>query len=185
MDKKQYVELKHKVEQLNRETDDYLKEMKTILSKVKQNQKLNMVSYFTYSFNISYNQEQESFIIGTYHIHNLGNKLLTNPYICIKLSPDAPFRFYGKYINKKTNLSMQTPDAWERINEQTDKNEYWLRPIAKQTLEPNHVISFPNFQIKWLSTESYSGSIMGFTYCDEFKEGIPAVNQIYVNGIYK
>jgi hypothetical protein len=185
MYKNHYDDLKQKIEQLNNETSLYLNEMKDLVFKMKHKQKMNVVSYFTYSFNISYDNEQESLIIGTYHIHNLGNKLLTNPYICIKLSPDSPFRFYGKFLNKKTNLSMKTADAWERLNEQTSQDEYWLRPLGKQTLDPGQIITFPNFQIKWLPKESYSGSIMGFTYCNEFKEGIPAVNQIYVNGIYK
>jgi hypothetical protein len=185
MYKNNYDQLKQRVVQLNNETSFYLNEIKDRVSQMKQKQKMNMISYFTYSFRISYDKEQESLIIGTYHIHNIGNKLLTNPYICIKLSPDSPFTFSGKYVTKKTNLSMKTPGAWERINEQTDKDEYWLRPIGKQTLEPDQIISFPNFQIKWLPKESYSGSIMGFTYCDECKEGIPAVNQIYVNGTLK
>ncbi|MFC0561972.1 hypothetical protein [Halalkalibacter alkalisediminis] len=182
MNKNHYAELKQKITQLNNETTSYLSEIKDLVSNMKEKQKLNVISYFSYSFNISHDKDKESLIIGTYHIHNLGNKLLTNPYICIKLSPDSPFSFTGKYLNKKTNLTMKKPDAWERLNEQSDKQEFWLRPFKEQSVVPSQILSFPNFQVKWLPNESYSGSIMGFTYCDEFQEGIPAVNQIYVNG---
>jgi hypothetical protein len=181
MTRKNHLELKQKIIQINNETTSYLSEIKHLVSTIREKQKMNVISYFTYSLNISHSLEQESILIGTYHIHNLGNKLLSNPYICIKLSQDSPFSFSGKYLNKKTNLSM-TPDAWERLNDQTDKHEYWLKPINKKIIEPSEILSFPNFQVKWLPKEAYSGSIMGFIYCDEFKEGIPAINQIYVNG---
>ncbi|MFC0470030.1 hypothetical protein ACFFHM_05690 [Halalkalibacter kiskunsagensis] len=181
MTNKNVSELKQLILQLNNDTTSYLTEMKDLVSTIKQQQKLSIVSYFTYSFSISHQNDQDSLLIGTYHIQNLGNKLLSNPYICIKLSQDSPFTFSGKYVNKKSNLSI-TPDTWERLNEQTDKHEYWLKPISKKVIEPSEILSFPNFQVKWLPKESYAGSIFGFTYCDEFQEGIHAVNQIYVNG---
>lgn len=183
MKNKNHAELKEKITQLNNETNFYLSKIKEYVANIKQNQKMNVVSYFTFSFSISHDNEQDSLIIGTYHIHNLGNKLLTNPYICIILSPDSLFSFSGKYINKKNNVSMKAPGAWERLNEQTDKKEYWLRPLENQIIEPSQAIAFPNFQVKWLPKESYSGSIMGFTYSDELNEGIPAINQIYLNSI--
>lgn len=182
MDKNNRSEFRQKIRQLERETTAYLNEIKELISKDKQAQNMTVISYFTYSSSISHDSEKESLIIGTYHIHNLGNKPITNPYICIKLSPDSPFMFSGKYISKKTKIPLNAPDAWERMTEQTDKSEYWLRPIGIETIEPDQLLSFPNFQVKWLPKEPYSGSIRGFTYFDEQKEGISAINQINISG---
>lgn len=176
------VEFHEKIKQLEQETTSYLNEIRKLISEPQKSEDLKLISYFTYTTNISHEKEQDSLIIGTYHIFNIGTKTISNPYICLKLSPNSPFHFSGKYLNKKTNLSMKTTDAWERLNEQTVKDEYWLKPIGKETVDPSQIISFSNFQVKWLPKESYSGSIMGFTYCDEFKEGIPAINQINVSG---
>ncbi|MGM0876163.1 MAG: hypothetical protein ACQEWV_15680 [Bacillota bacterium] len=182
MVKNNMVKLQEKIKQLNQETTSYLTEIKKLIYLSTKNNDLMMLSYFTYTTNISHEQESESLIIGTYHIHNIGDKTITNPYICIKLSSNTPFHFFGKYVNKKTNLAMKTNDAWERLNEQTDKGEYWLKPIGIETIAPSQIISFSNFQVKWIPNGSYAGSIMGFTYCDEFKDGIPTINQINVSG---
>ncbi|MCV9885438.1 hypothetical protein [Metabacillus halosaccharovorans] len=182
MGKHNMVELQDKLKQLNKETTFYLNEIKKLISTSFNNNELKLISYFTYTMNISHEKESESLIIGTYHIQNIGDKTINSPYICLKLSPNSPFHFSGKYITKITNLAMKTNDAWERLNNQTDKEEFWLKPIGKKTIEPTQILSFSNFQAKWIPSESYIGSIMGFTYCDEFKEGIPAINQINVSG---
>ena len=49
-------------------------------------------------------------------------------------------------------------------------------------LNPSETLTFSNFQMKWLPESSYAGSIMGFTYGDEAKDGISSFNQINVNG---
>ncbi|MCM3654506.1 hypothetical protein [Metabacillus litoralis] len=182
MEKNNMLELHEKLKQLNQETTSYLSEIKKLISTSRKNNELKLMSYFTYTTNISHEKESESLIIGTYHIHNIGHKSITKPYICLKFSPKSPFHFSGKYVNEKTNPAMKTNDAWERLNEQTDNKEYWLKPIGKETIEPTQILSFSNFQAKWSPNGSYTGSIMGFTYCDEFKDGIPSINQINVSG---
>ena len=77
---------------------------------------------------------------------------------------------------------MKSGGGWERINDKTNKEEYWLRPLTKSTIEPNETLSFSNFQIKWSPTESYAGSIMAFTYSDQLKDGVAVINPINLNG---
>jgi hypothetical protein len=182
MEKNSLVEFQGKIRQFEQETTSYLREIKEIISKKSKNHDVKLMSYFTYTINISHEKESESIIIGTYHIHNIGDKTINNPYICLKLSSNAPFLFFGKYVPKKTKLAIKTMDAWERLNEQTNKEEYWLKPIGTEVIAPNQILSFSNFQAKWIPNGSYSGNIMGFTYCDEFKEGIPVINQINISG---
>ena len=61
---------------------------------------VNIISYFTSSFNISYNPDEESLCLGSYHIRNIGNQPITNPYLCIKLPEDSPFSSQeGMFMN--------------------------------------------------------------------------------------
>ncbi|GEL78476.1 hypothetical protein TMU01_27110 [Tenuibacillus multivorans] len=68
------------------------------------------------------------------------------------------------------------------MNDREDKEEYWLRPLDREIIEPNEMITFPNFQIKWSPDKSYSGSVMGFTYSDQFQDGMASLNQINLSG---
>ena len=182
MERNNMVKFQEKIKQLNKETTSYLNEIKKLISSSFQSNELKILSYFTYTTNISHEKESESLIIGTYHIHNIGNIPINKPYICLKLSQNSPFHFSGKYINKNTTLAMQTNDVWERFNDHTNKEEYWLKPIGKESISPAQIISFSNFQAKWIPSEPYTGSIMGFTYCDEFNDGILSINQINLSG---
>ncbi|WP_087972260.1 hypothetical protein [Oceanobacillus rekensis] len=175
-------EIRGKIAKWQEMNTSYLKEIKTLVSETKAAKDFQVISYFTYSFNISHEQGQENFILGTYHIKNLGGSPLSNPYICIKLSEDSPFDFSGKYLNKDSKQKMRLPNVWERINDSQDKQEFWLRQDKINKLEPNETLTFSNFQVKWIPESSYTGSIMGFTYGDEIKEGISSLNQINVGG---
>ncbi len=175
-------EFNMKLEVLRQQTTAYLRDIKKVVNERNTSDKLMAIGYFTYSLDISHDPEQESLCLGSYHLHNIGTRSMTNPYICIKLPTDSPFSFSGKYVYSHFKQSLKTVDSWERINEKEDQEEYWLKPFGKTSLEPQESISFSNFQIKWSPTKSYAGSIMGFTYCDEIAEGMAVLNPINLNG---
>lgn len=175
-------ELKNKVAAWHDMNTSYLKQIQSLVTNIEGAKKLQVISYFTYSLNITHDKEKENFSLGSFHIQNLGDLPLTNPYICIKVSPEAPFEFSGKYVYRNANQRMGMADAWERINDAMDKEEYWLKPANKQTLEPQETLSFSNFQVKWIPNSSYSGSIMGFIYGDELKDGLSSLNQLNISG---
>jgi len=175
-------ELKKKLKLHEDQTEFYLTEIQNLLSNTLHVPYI--ISYFTYSINISHNISTESMIIGTFHIRNIGKNEITHPYICIKLSPNAPVHFSGKYVTKKNSLPSNPNGAWERINEQSNKNEYWLKPIGTVSIAPSETITFSNFQIKWKPEKSYNAIVSGFSYCDEIQNGIPAVNQINLSGSF-
>ncbi|MCK0471927.1 hypothetical protein [Halalkalibacter sp. APA_J-10(15)] len=179
MSKQQLLDM---INEWNHETHTFLGNVKEALTTLENQQKQQIISYFTYSLNLSSKSNEDHFIIGTYHIHNLSHTFMTNPYICIKLSEDSPFHFSGKYVYKPRKLATIPQDAWEKLNDHTNRMEYWLKPLSVKLIKPNDVLSFSNFQMKWKSTESYSGSVTGFTYCEEYKEGIAAVNQLFISG---
>lgn len=171
-----------KIAGLHEMNTSYLEEIKTLITEEKTAEKFHVISYFTYSLNINHSRDQENFSLGTYHIQNVGEKPLSNPYICIKVSSDSPFKFSGKYLYKGSRQLAGMTNAWERLNDHQDQQEFWLKPAKKNILEPNETLSFSNFQVKWLPEPSYAGSIMGFTYGDEIKDGMSALNQINVSG---
>ncbi|WP_186673265.1 hypothetical protein [Sporosarcina sp. BP05] len=171
-----------KITQLQHQTKSYLYEIKKLVDELSEPVSMNIISYFTYSLNISHDPEQESLCIGSYHIHNLGNQPITNPSMCIKVSTGSPFSFSGRYVYADFKQSLKVADGWERTNEKTNKEEFWLRPLGKASIEPNETISFSNFQITWSPKESYAASILGFTYSDQMKDGIAVINPINLNG---
>ncbi|SER76363.1 hypothetical protein SAMN04487944_109168 [Gracilibacillus ureilyticus] len=157
----------------------YLKKIRELVEGMKSS--LQIVPYFTYSLQVSHHSHKENYILGTFHVQNVGHQAVNNPMICIKLTPPELFEFSGKYVYPDTKQPMQLANAWERMNEAANKEEFWLRP-KKESIAPGETISFSNFQVKWLSDTTYNGSIQGFVYTDEMKEGLHAVNQIQING---
>ncbi|KPN95890.1 hypothetical protein [Lysinibacillus sp. ZYM-1] len=179
------IRVEDKIQALKEQTNTYVQEIKKLVEELVIPNKVNLISYFTSSFNISYDSEQESLCLGSYHIRNIGTTPVTNPYLCIQLPKDSPFYFSGRYVHENftPNLKTQGQSNWERFNDKSSKEEYWLRPVGKSTIEPNETISFTNFQIIWSHNLSYSGTIMGFTYCDQLTEGVVVLNPINLNGI--
>lgn len=180
---KRFEDVKEKIANWNGMNISYLKEIKSLVTDMEGPKRFQIISYFTYSLNIFHEQGRENFCLGSYHIQNVGDKPLTNPYICIKVSPESPFEFSGKYVYKNSRQKMGMANAWERINEATDKHEFWLKPANNYTLESFETLSFENFQVKWLPNTSYAGSIMGFTYGEEISDGMNALNQINIGGV--
>ncbi|WP_226526800.1 hypothetical protein [Metabacillus niabensis] len=176
------LKLQEMVKEHEHKTINYLNEIKKLINESKKdNNDVQLISYFTYSVNISHRLDDENLIIGSYIIHNIGQKQITNPYICLQFTQSHPFQLSGKIISAKQQNSNIT-DGWERLNKSSDKDVYFLKPINKNNINPSQMISFQNFQLKWLPSKSYTGNILGYCYSDEFKEGIPAINSISISG---
>lgn len=168
-----------KLEEFHLDMKAKIAEIKTEIEKSQKASELQVISYFTYSFNLS---DGENLCLGHYHIRNLSGRAITHPYICIKVPKDGPFTFTGKYVYEESLQKMKRPDGWLRMNTGEDPDQFWLKPLHKQSIEPNETISFSDFQIKWTPTKDYAGSIMGFTYSAEHQEGIGAINAINISG---
>ena len=178
-------QLEDKLSELQQQTKFYITELKKIVDTLTTKKTSHVVSYFTLSFNISHSLDQESLCLGSYHIWNIGNVPITNPSFTIKLPENSPFSFTGRYIhnNLQRNLRRTSPTEWVRIKTDEQKEFFSFKPLEKTILEPNEVLSFENFQIRWSSNTSYAGSIMGFTYCEQFPDGIAVLNPINLSVI--
>ena len=115
-----------KIEELKSQTAAYLSEIRKLVEEIYIPQSVNVISYFTSSLNISHDQEQDSLCLGTYHIRNIGNQPLTNPYLCIKLPEDSPFFFSGQYVYEHFKQNLRSSAGWERINDKTTKKNFGL-----------------------------------------------------------
>lgn len=175
-------DLRQKILDWQKENVSYLEEVKLLIQELKLMKSLQIICYFTASFQISHQKERENYAIGSFHIQNLGSQPLTNPHIGLKITATEDFDFSGKYVYPQSKQAMRLSNAWERINESSDKDEIWLKSIQKQTIEPGETLSFSNFQLKWIPDTDYSGMIDGITYGNELPEGIRSFNQINING---
>ena len=102
-------EVEPKITKLHQQTKSYLDEIKKMIAEPNNPDKVNIISYFTYSLNISHDPEQESLCLGSYHVHNIGNHPITNPYICIKIPEESPFYFSGRYVYADFKQSLKVP----------------------------------------------------------------------------
>ena len=174
-----------KINELQQQTDFYLTELRTVFDKINAKKTGRVLSYFTSSLNMSYADDEESLCLCSYHIWNIGNVPLTNPTITIKLAEDSPFTFSGRYIHSifQRNLRQTNQNEWVRINNDGHKNTFSFKPLEKTVIKPNEILSFEQFQIRWLNNTPCGESITGITYCDQFQDGIAAINPINLSVI--
>ncbi len=176
-------EISKSIDRLRSNNEAFIGKVKELVHQLENKKHFYLLSYFTYSFSISHQPEQESLCFGSCHLVNKGSVPVNNPYICIKISEKSPFTFSGKYTYEAPKQqAIKTPGGWLRMNDKSNKEEYWLKPLNVTTLLPDETVSFSNFQVKWRAEEDYAGSVMGFVYCDEIPEGAAVINPISLNG---
>lgn len=110
-----------------------------------------------FNYQILFQQEEQKVIAtGELFIRNVGNEKLSNPLICIKITPSDAVKFRGQIIPPEMveGLSVQGKDlqkGWRYAYENwfehgTEKGEYWVTPIQPITCLPNETVSLPNIQ---------------------------------------
>ncbi|MFS0674442.1 hypothetical protein [Ornithinibacillus sp. 179-J 7C1 HS] len=171
-----------KYEEWKELNNKYIREINALIQSMKSNNALQVISYFTHSFNIFPSGDFDNFCIGTFHLKNIGTQALNNPFICIRVESENEFDFSGKYIYQDSLRKNRVTQAWERFNDSKVKHEYWLRPVDIGKLAKGEEISFSNFQLKWKSHSSYSFRVNAFVYGDEIQEGQHALNDIHIKG---
>ncbi|SFM06837.1 hypothetical protein SAMN04487943_10798 [Gracilibacillus orientalis] len=177
-----HQEIQQKLIDWQEEQSSYLDQIKGLIQDLGVTEHLKIICYFTSSYQLFHQEGRENYGIGSFHIQNVGEKPLTNPHIGLKITSNIDFHFSGKYLYPNSKQTRILSNAWERVNEPSDKKEFWLRPTQNQIVEPGETLTFSNFQIKWMPTSTYSGTIQGFTYGNELPDGINSLNQISLNG---
>lgn len=174
------ADIESKLKKLQTSTLEQLNELKEIVAK--RLHRPQCICYFTYALQLSHDASTESFCLGSFHIHNFGNQPITYPFIHLTLSENAPFSLSGKFVSNASSLSSQLKNGWERTNDRENQYEFHLKPIGLSVIEPDETLSFSNFQLTWLPTTFYAGSVTGTFFSDQHLDGIPALNSIDING---
>ncbi|WP_041601165.1 hypothetical protein [Halobacillus halophilus] len=175
-------DLTSKIRSYHQQTQDYLNRMKELLQNSTPSTSTPFICYFTYSLSITHVPDDENLCLGTFHIKNLSSSPINHPYICIKISEGAPFSFSGRFVYDESKMPRRAQGGWKRLNERNNKGEYWLKPLEQSTIPPGQTLTFNNFQVKWTAEDNYAGSITGFVYSEENKDGVAALNSINLNG---
>lgn len=66
--------IEDKIQALKEQTNAYVHDIKRLVEGLAIPNRINLISYFTTSLNISYDPEQESLCLGSYHIRNIGSR---------------------------------------------------------------------------------------------------------------
>ncbi|MCR6107301.1 hypothetical protein HXA34_13430 [Salipaludibacillus agaradhaerens] len=170
------------INDLLKRNQSYFKEVKELIAKKTFHINSHVLCYFTYSLSLSHATDEDNLLLGSFTILNLGQKPLQHPVICITLSDSSLFKLSGKFTHKASN-SKVTPSVWERISKTSNQDEYWFKYKAAPYISANDRLSFSNFQVEWTPQKNYNGTIKGFVYSEEIKDGQEAVNQINISGM--
>ena len=85
--------IEDKIQALKEQTNAYVHDIKRLVEELAIPNRINLISYFTTALNISYDPEQESLCLGSYHIRNIGSAAVTNPSLCITIPKESTFYF--------------------------------------------------------------------------------------------
>jgi hypothetical protein len=128
-------------------------------------------------------------IIANLRIKNTGNIVLTNPLICIRLTPAQSMKLRGQIWPPAMvkNLAFKQPTGstgWQYVNDDwletgIIKGEYWIRPMRPMSISPQSVESLDNLQIVVNETpETALVTVEGIVYFHDQGLQVPSRNRI-------
>lgn len=137
------------------------------------------LAYFTNSISIAPRSNEETIIIGKFHIVNLGHAAIHKPVLLFTIKSDSDIKFSGKFASEgKGSLGMF---EWERVKTKGDaKKEYCFKSLKFEELPPGEKMEFPDFQLKFVHRSKTAVSMEGFLYYEENPEGIKSLNSIHI-----
>lgn len=157
--------------------------------KRKEQERIEGIAWFSYTIMLPEEDEEEITAIGNFIFKNIGNSILHNPYICLRIKPPQVVQLGGKIgALSHTALSIDgtNAEAWHYIHDNwkdtvMDHGEHWLKPHHSNQIEPNNQLTFSN-EIRITSNQKDKFvSIDGFAYCDEVQSGFASLNNLLIN----
>ncbi|OLS34066.1 hypothetical protein [Bacillus sp. MRMR6] len=134
-------------------------------------------------------EERDLTIIGNFIMKNTGQKTLNNPIICLRTNPPKNVRLGGK-IGSVSHTALMidgtNTETWHYLFDNwkekiLETGEHILKPNICRYIEPGGNLIFANELRITKTSEQKFVVVEGFFYCDEIKDGIPALNSITVN----
>lgn len=169
----------------------YIREIRESFGKIKENyeellHKTNLledmcIAYFTHSISISTYNEDDHMVIGHFHIMNIGNTTIHQPLVFLRINCDDDFKFSGKFASGEGQVNSAIHE-WEKIKlEEDTKGEYCFKPLKLKDIPPKGKLVFPDFQIRFSTSNMSSLSVQGFVYFNESQETINALNMVNIS----
>ncbi|UJW58365.1 hypothetical protein HXZ66_13565 [Bacillus sp. A116_S68] len=183
MSRKDRADLFSQLEEIQKKKDVAYLEIKKLININKQTFSVpTIISYFTYSINITHNPTSDTILLGAFHIINLSSKPLLQPIICLKVTTDVPYQLSGKYVNETAPQRMKQSSNWLLLGKSSNTDDYWFKYQRNEPIEPGEKLEFSHFQIDWAAKNSYSLSVYGYVYKDDISDGMESSNTINING---
>jgi predicted nucleic acid-binding Zn-ribbon protein len=142
------------------------------------------IPYFDYSMILD--DKKSCIVRGHFHIENVGDESLTNPYICFRFYPLDASTLKGKIISieqaEQTHSNGSAPqwvyvdDDWGE--EAKERGEIWLRPYENTQIEANEKISLNDLQIPIKQHFDEKVIVEAFVYFQNDQYRVKAANQI-------
>lgn len=185
---------KKKQEEKEIETEETPKPLKSVVSRARENKAIKETKaeiFFDYTTLLPQadSENKEYLITGNLYLKNTGNEVLTNPVICIKVTPTQGVSLHGQIIPPRmvSGLAMKSngiEKGWKYVYEDwrervKTKGEYWITPIQPFQIPPGETATFNSFKVAINETEeSTSVLVEGFVYFNEGKDQFSANNRI-------
>jgi hypothetical protein len=159
--------------------------------KKKEQKNAEGLAWFSYAVMLpnKHEEEKEITIIGNFIIKNTSGIVLNNPIICIRTTPSQNVRLGGK-IGSVSHAALMidgtNTEAWHYLfdnwkQRSLETGEHVLKPNNCKYIDTEGNLIFSN-EIRISTTSEHSFALIeGFFYCDEIKNGFPALNNITIN----
>jgi hypothetical protein len=180
------------LEEEKKQTNILKNQIKTLTSTPPKIIKLQ--AFFNYSLIIpNQDEEEDLLVIGNFTVENIGTEPLQNIIICVRITPKQSGRLSGKIatspvdIQDSSSVHEQLATEWTFVHNNwrekiKNEGEYWLKPVHHSVLEPNKVLQFSNFEIRFKKGKVQNATVVeGFAYCKEIPKGVTSLNNIIIN----
>lgn len=147
--------------------------------------------YFDHQVVIPRSEDDSYLIVGNMYIKNIGNQNLSNPYICLRITPIDGIQLQGQIIppNLVDTVGVQSfngesATGWryleeDWLNKAKEKGEYWISPIQPLLIPPGEIEIFPNFQLSIPKKErNETFTMQGMVYFKDHNLQVPSNNRI-------
>ncbi|WP_028778794.1 hypothetical protein [Shimazuella kribbensis] len=148
---------------------------------------------FDYQVVFPTSKDDDYLVLGNMYLKNSGMGVLTNPHICIQVSPSDRIQLKGQIIPPKMtdtvgiqSFSGDSAVGWRYVDENwrekvKEKGEYWICSIQPIHIMPGETITFPNFQFSIPNDSSRDIKIQGSVHYKDFNLEFPSSNRILLS----
>jgi hypothetical protein len=148
--------------------------------------------FFDYTLIHSDSSERPFLLIGTLQVKNTGTEALSNPIVCLRVTPPDSIKMGGQILPPKLVETLAIQDSggmkgWRYLDDDwfsqaQERGEYWIAPIQPVLIEPKSTEAFQNFQISFLKQPSGQAVMVeGVVLCNNQEVNFSSNNRIAIS----